>query len=146
MAAQQQQASIQHGHSTLPPPPPPPASSSPSPYTLELNRKLLEALSKAEEAETQVEALKTRLLELELAHVTEREDYETRIRDLSQRLKEFEDKAREQEGVSTFALLEKYNAIKGVVKKFQQREKYLTERQEVSVFFVVMGIFVLDLC
>ncbi|ODM95046.1 Neurabin-1 [Orchesella cincta] len=99
----------------------------PSPYTLELNRKLLEALSKAEEAETQVEALKTRLLELELAHVTEREDYETRIKDLSTRLRDFEQK---QSDMSTESLLEKYNAIKGLVKKFQQREKYLTERQE----------------
>ncbi|CAL8070014.1 unnamed protein product [Orchesella dallaii] len=129
-AAQQQQAQAhaaqQQASTTLPPPPPPPAIS-PSPYTLELNRKLLEALSKAEEAETQVEALKTRLLELELAHVTEREDYETRIKDLSTRLRDFEQK---QSDMSTESLLEKYNAIKGLVKKFQQREKYLTERQE----------------
>lgn len=75
-----------------------------------------------------MEALKTRLLELELAHVTEREDYETRIRDLNERLKEFENER--VDGVSTVQLLQKYNAIKSLVKKFQSREKYLTERQE----------------
>lgn len=77
-----------------------------------------------------MEALKTRLLELELAHVTEKEDYETRIRDLNERLKEFEKDKLNDSSVSTYTLLQKYNAIKALVKKFQAREKYLTERQE----------------